>query len=144
MKHAVAMLVALVAAIAAVGAPSATAAPPVQVDWAKHLVDPATLSFAGTSSGAAPGTMTSQLVSLDAQAGPILHITFRWTISSPGKSFTAVTSGIWNTNTGRVVMNGRVTDGYLEGAQVHEEGQLVDPATLSFEGFLRLLPSTAG
>jgi MoxR-like ATPase len=31
----------------------------------------------------------------------------------------------------------------LLGARVHEEGQLVDPAHLGFEGFLRLMPSTA-
>ena len=40
-------------------------------------------------------------------------------------------------------MNGRVTEGYMLGAQVHEEGQLIDPASLTFAGFLRLLPSTA-
>jgi hypothetical protein len=143
MKTARTMLAALAAAIAAIGAPTATAASPVQVDFAKHVVDPAALTFAGTTSGDAPGTLTSELVSLDAQTGPILHITFRWTVSSPGRSFTAVTSGIWNTNSGSVVMNGRVTDGYLEGAQVHEAGQLVDLNTLSFEGSLRLMPSTA-
>src|SRR5262249_43577878 len=34
--------------------------PPVQVDWVKHLADPANLVFQGTTSGAAPGTLTSK------------------------------------------------------------------------------------
>jgi hypothetical protein len=41
-------------------------------------------------------------------------------------------------------MNGTVVDGYLLGAQVHEEGRLLDPATLHFAGFLRLMPGSAG
>jgi hypothetical protein len=136
-------LVALTVAALAIEAGTATAAPPVQVDWVKHVVDPANFVFEGTTSGDAPGTLTSKLVSLDAAAGPILHVTFDWIVSSGSKSFTARTSGIWNTNTGSVVMNGRVIVGYLNGAQVHEEGQLIDPATLSFQGFLQLLPNTA-
>ena len=136
-------LVAVVATALAIGAGNAAAAPPLQVDWVKHVVDPTHFVFEGTTSGAAPGALTSRLISLDAATGPILHVTFDWSVSSGSKSFTARTSGIWNTNTGRVVMNGRVIDGYLNGAQVHEEGQLVDPATLTFQGFLRLLPNTA-
>jgi hypothetical protein len=41
-------------------------------------------------------------------------------------------------------MNGTVVEGFLEGAQVHEEGQLVDPAALRFQGSIRLMPGTAG
>ena len=99
--------------------------------------------FEGTTSGAAPGLLTSNLVSKDATTGPILHITFDWIVSSGTKSFTARTSGTWNTQSGHVVMNGHVIAGYLNGAQVHEEGQLVDPDSLTFKGFLRLLPATA-
>jgi hypothetical protein len=32
-----------------------------------------------------------------------------------------------------------VIAGYKLGARVHEEGRLVDPATLTFEGYLRLM-----
>jgi hypothetical protein len=41
-------------------------------------------------------------------------------------------------------MNGAVIDGWLLGAQVHEEGQLVNPNTLGFEGSIRIMPATAG
>jgi hypothetical protein len=40
-------------------------------------------------------------------------------------------------------MNGTVVEGFLEGAQVHEEGQLVNPATLGFEETIRIMPVTA-
>jgi hypothetical protein len=40
-------------------------------------------------------------------------------------------------------MNGTVVDGFLQGAQVHEEGQLVNAATLRFEGTIRVMPATA-
>jgi hypothetical protein len=45
--------------------------------------------------------------------------------------------------TGAVIMNGTVVDGFLQGAQVHEEGQLVDAATLRFEGTIQVMPATA-
>ena len=40
-------------------------------------------------------------------------------------------------------MNGTVISGFMLGAQVHEAGQLVDPASLEFVGSIRLLPATA-
>ncbi len=44
----------------------------------------------------------------------------------------------------RAVTNGNVADGYLEGARVHEDGQLVDAATLRFQGSIQIVPATAG
>jgi hypothetical protein len=40
-------------------------------------------------------------------------------------------------------MNGTVVEGFLEGAQVHGEGQLVNAATLGFEETIRIMPVTA-
>ena len=40
-------------------------------------------------------------------------------------------------------MNGSVTSGYLAGARVCEQGELVDEATLEFQGFIQLMPGTA-
>jgi hypothetical protein len=60
------------------------------------------------------------------------------------QSFTALTSGIWNTDIGQVTLNGRVVSGYLDGAQVHEQGHLIDPTTLTFAGVIQLMPATAG
>ncbi len=125
-------------------APAATASnAPLQVDFVKHLVDPSTLTFEGTTSGAVSGDLTTR-VSVNNVSGPIIHMTVDWIVSAGDESFTAQTSGTWNTVIGQVVLDGSVISGYLNGAQVHEEGHLVDPSTLTFEGFLRLMPATAG
>ena len=72
-----------------------------------------------------------------------LQVTFDWIITAGAESFTAHLSGVLNTQTGAVVMNGTVVDGFLRGAQVHEVGQLVNPAALGFEGTISVMPSTA-
>ena len=137
---------ALIAALLAAALASSAAASnaPLNVTFDKHVVDPAAFVFQGTTGGDVPGALTSKLVSIEASTGPILHLTFDWIVSAGAKSFTARTSGIWNTKTGSVVMNGTVIDGYLLGAHVHEQGQLLDPTTLHFAGSLRLMPGTAG
>ena len=136
------------AAFVVIAAPAASTASasnaPLQVNFVKHVVDPVNLVFEGSTSGAVSGSLTSRLVSLNNVSGPIYNITFDWIVSAGDQSFTARTTGIWNTVTGDVVMNGDVvSSGYLSGAQVHEAGHLVDPSTLTFAGFLRLMPSTA-
>lgn len=137
-------LAALIATIALPATAANATNAPVQVDFVKHVVDPANFVFEGSVSGGVTGDLTSRLVSLNEVSGPIYHVTFDWIVSAGSDSFTTRTSGIWNTLTGQVVMNGNViSSGYLSGAQVHEEGQLVDARTLTFQGFLRLLPSTA-
>jgi hypothetical protein len=137
-----ALLAVVAAAVVASGAFGSNA--PVLVTFDKHVVDPVAFAFEGTAGGDVTGDLHSQLVSLSASSGPILQIAFDWTVSAGAKSFTARTEGIWNTKTGSVVMNGTVIDGYLLGAQVHEEGQLLDPATLHFAGTLQLMPASAG
>ena len=64
-------------------------------------------------------------------------------IDAGAESFTAHLSGVLNNVTGSVVMDGTVVDGFLEGAQVHEQGHLVNAETLRFEGTIRVMPATA-
>ena len=131
-------------AFAVATAPAATASnAPLRVDFIKHVVDPANLVFEGTVSDDVDGSLVSKLVTLNGIDGPNYNITFDWNVSAGDKSFTARTTGTWNTDTGQVVMNGTIIAGYLNGAQVHEQGHLVDPATLTFEGVLQLMPATA-
>ena len=75
-------------------------------------------------------------------------VTFEWAIEDGNlvdgdQSFTAVASGTLNNSTGKVVMNGEVVSGYMAGAKFIEEGQLVDPFTLQFQGSMKLVLSTA-
>lgn len=136
----------LVALLATVGALSASAPvasasnEPVRLSFDKSAVAPGV--WEGTVAGDISSELTTKLLSLRV-TGPIWQVEFDFIVDAGSSSFTTRLSGILNTETGAVVMNGRVSEGYLLGAQVHEEGQLVDPATLRFVGTIRLMPATA-
>jgi hypothetical protein len=118
---------------------------PVNLTFDKAAVDPGNPGvWLGTVSGDIEGTLETTLLDVR-ETGQVWHIEFEFDINAddPSESFTAHLNGILNLNTGRVVMNGTVIDGYLEGARVHEEGQLVDPDTLQFQGLIRIMPATA-
>jgi hypothetical protein len=116
--------------------------------------DPVRLSFekcpsaegvwTGTVDGDVTGGLTTMLRSAR-QTGNILHVNFDWVISAGTQSFTANLDGTLSLRTGRVVMNGTVVDGRLEGAQVHEQGQLApDLGVFCFRGSIRVMPGSAG
>jgi hypothetical protein len=113
---------------------------PVRISFEKCAV--AEGIWEGTVAGDVAGGLRTELTDLRV-TGPIWQVRFDWIIDAGAQSFTADLAGILNTNTGAVVMNGRVVDGYLLGAQVHEEGQLVDAQNLCFEGTIRIMPATA-
>ena len=92
--------------------------------------------------GDVTGDLRTELTALQI-TGPIWHVEFNWIIDAGQYSFTAHLKGTLNTLTGQVVMNGTVVDGWLLGAQVHEEGQLVDPNTLRFQGTIQIMPATS-
>lgn len=63
-----------------------------------------------------------------------------------GSGFTAVLEGIYNDSTGRTVLNGTVTEGWLAGAQIHEEGAfagLLDQKWPIFTGTLQIMPASS-
>lgn len=96
----------------------------------------------GMVSGDVTGSLMTELTSAH-QTGQILHVTFDWIIDAGAQSFTAELEGTLNLKTGAVEMDGTVVEGWLVGARVHEEGQLVDPATGRFQGEIVILPATA-
>lgn len=121
---------------------SSDARSPVRLTFEKSSIEEGI--WEGTVEGDIEGDLRTELTELR-ESGNVWHVRFAWIITAddPGESFTADLSGILNLNTGRVVMNGRVVDGYLEGARVHEEGQLVDPGNFGFEGLINIMPATA-
>ncbi len=140
---ALALLASTLGSIGAVGVSSAAATnAPVRLTFEKTIADPAAGVWTGTTGGDVNGTLRTELRSLTV-TGSIWHVTFDWIITAGERSFTARLTGVLNTATGGVVMNGTVVDGWLEGARVHEAGQLLDPDSLHFEGTIRLMPRTA-
>jgi len=139
-----ALCLALAAACSNTASLSAAPASPVRLNFTKSLVSTVPmLTWKGSVTGDVTGELETRLLSLRV-SGPIWHVEFDWIISSaPGTSFTARLTGILNTKTGKVIMNGTVIEGYLEGAQVHEEGLLTDATASKFEGTIRVAPQTA-
>ena len=96
----------------------------------------------GTVSGDFSGGLVTEPTFVD-DSQPVWQVEFDFTITADDESMKIHLKGTLNTNTGQVVMNGEVAEGYLEGAQVHEMGQLVDPDDSCFEGTIRINPRTA-
>ena len=123
------------------GSAAADGNAPVYLSFAK--ADPeGDFIWHGTVSGDISGSLETRLLSVS-QTGHILHVEFDWIVDAGEQSFTARLNGILDTERGTVTMNGTVIEGYLAGAQVHEEGQLVNPATSGFAGTIRLMPASA-
>jgi hypothetical protein len=135
------LLVLTAAVVAAAPVAPAASAEPLQLSFDKSSVAPGV--WHGTVEGDISGSLTTVLTDLRI-TGTIWQVRFDWIIEAGDRSFTADLSGVLNTETGSVVMNGNVVEGFLDGAQVHEEGQLIDPATLRFQGSIRLMPATTG
>lgn len=141
MKRILLVVVAAAAVAAASAAPTVASTQPIRLSFDKSLVSPGV--WQGTVGGDISGNLTTQLTDVRI-TGPIWHVRFDFVIDAGGRSFTIDLSGILNMKTGAVVMNGTVVQGYLEGAQVHEQAQLVDLATLRFQGSIQVMPATAG
>lgn len=139
-------IIAVLAAVAMTAFPQAASASasgdmnPIRLQFDKQ--GGANGTWNGTVNGDVEGALTTQLLSLE-PAGPILKVSFAWIVDAGNQSFTAVLDGTLNTLTGQVEMDGTIVEGWLAGAQVHEEGQMVDPATGRFQGTIMIFPATA-
>jgi len=125
----------------AVSQAQAAESEPVYLTFAKSDPD-GNYVWNGTVSGDVNGELETVLLGFSA-SGKILNVEFDWIVGAGDYSFTARMKGILDTESGKVVMNGTVIDGWLKGAQVHEEGQMVDPGTSGFAGTIRIMPASA-
>ena len=141
-KLVVGILIAMATVVASgSGAAQAEGPKPIVVTFTKHVVDPSNLVFMGTTGGRAKGDLTSRMVPGSLTQGPRYWIfSFDWivTAKSNHKSFVARTTGVFDTVAWTVIMDGSVTEGWHLGAPVHEEGQLIDPATFTFAGVIEI------
>jgi hypothetical protein len=95
-------------------------------------------NWEGTVSGDVEGNLRTVLLNADT-TDPVWQVEFDWIIESGDRSFTARMSGTLNTETGAVAMQGEVIEGWMLGAPVQEEGQMVDAETSTFEGTIRIM-----
>jgi hypothetical protein len=140
----VAVLLAVLAATVAwslTAAPAATASSaPVRIPFDKHY-DAALGYYVGTACDG--GTIAVRVLASHA-TGQVQHLTAQFDVTIGTRLFTAILNGDFNSVTRRTLLNGTITSGWLQGAQVHEQGQLVNPDTGHFVGELRLVPASAG
>jgi hypothetical protein len=135
------LLVSLLATLA-VATPASASSAAIVVPFEKHWVEPG--HYVGTAGDG--GTIEMWVYDVTF-VGNIQQFSVTLQLSLDGQSLTAILDGHFNFSTARVVMNGMVVDGWLEGAQVHEEGQYAgdDPNTGGpiFAGTVQLMPSSA-
>lgn len=138
MKRLISALGAVVA-ILALSAPALAAPRPVVLEFEKS--NAADGYYVGTIQGG--GTLQMWLADRQVH-GNTQHFTATVRVDgSSAGSFTAAVSGKINLGTGRVVLNGTVTDGDHEGARVNEQSQLVGFDPLTFVGTIRIMPASS-
>jgi len=117
----------------------ATAAQSALLTWTfdKCSVGPGAWQGTATGPSGVAEPLQTQLTGAR-QTGSVLQVEFDWHV---GTTYLAQLSGVLNLKTGAVVMNGTVTEGQYVGSQVHEEGQLYDPANSCFAGTIRVMPA---
>lgn len=117
---------------------------PIVISFDKH--SPGDGHYVGTACNG--GTIDMQL-SNSSVTGNVQQFAATVRLMCPGRgALTALVDGKFNFSTGKTVLNGVVVDGWLAGAQVHEEGQFVgrDPVSgdpYRFVGTVQLMPASA-
>ena len=136
-KLGIGMLLALLCAVlmllGAVSAQSANA--PLELTFEK--CDPeGDFVWNGTVSGDVAGDLTTMPTFVD-DTQKVWQVAFDFVIGGEQPMILHLV-GTLNTNTGQVVLNGEVVEGDLQGARVHEMGQLVDAEQSCFEGTISI------
>jgi len=138
MRRLMTSMVATLAMVAALAAPATAAQRPVILTFEKAWA--ATDYYVGTVGS---GGTIEMWLSNKSVIGNTQHFDATVEIDAPSGDFTAFVSGQINFSTGRVVLNGAITTGWLAGARVQETSQLTDPATGSFSGTIQIMPASS-
>jgi hypothetical protein len=133
-----AIMVAAFAITTAAAAPVTAAQRPIILDFEKAWAAPD--YYVGTVDG---GGTIEMWLSDKRVIGNTQYFDATVAVDASGGAFTAFVSGQITFSTGRVVLNGTVTSGWMAGAQVQEESQLIDPATFSFTGTIQVMPASS-
>jgi len=131
-------MVATLALVTMLAAPVTAAQRPIVLGFEKAWAAPD--YYVGTVDG---GGTIEMWLSDKSVIGNTQHFDATVAVNASGGVFTAFVSGQINFSTGRVVLNGTVTSGWMAGARVQEESQLIDPATFSFTGTIQVMPASS-
>jgi hypothetical protein len=132
------LLVTMCGAVAVSTASASASSEPIRISFEKHWVEPG--HYVGETGD---GGSIEMWVSNSTVTGNMQHFDVTISATVADRSFTAALDGTFNFATAKTRLNGTVTEGWLEGAQVHEQGQLVAVDPLTFTGTLLLMPASA-
>ena len=121
---------------------------PVEVTFTKWVT--AFPDMAGLTGGDVEGTFEGEVLQRTPLDNGIVQLTARYQVIDPAglHSFTAIIQGTQNSQTRSAVLNGVVTEGWLAGAQVHVDFDVVTPCEFGssntcFRGTIRVMPGSA-
>jgi hypothetical protein len=122
-------------------------AAPVEVTFTKWITTYPAL--AGVTGGDVAGTFVGEVLSFTPfDNGVIADVRARYEVRAGAHSFTAEIEGKQNNETATAVLNGVVTEGWLAGARVHVEFDVISTCTGKpegpcFRGTIRVMPGSA-
>jgi len=139
---------ALSALVLGVGGVSASSAPvtwsfDVSFDQAATAANKGAPTWTGSANGPGSGTIAVKLVDATL-SGEALHIELEVAIAAGAQSSAVLLSGVFNEVTTHGDMNGVVSNGWLAGAQAHQQAARFDPTSPArLTGTLRLMSGSA-
>jgi hypothetical protein len=142
----IALLVLGLAALAVTASSVSASSSSIVIPFEKHAIGPG--HYVGTAGDG--GTIEMQVYDSrftggDPETSSHWIQRFKATVKLTvgGQSLTAALDGQFNFTTRQTVLNGIVVDGWLSGAQIHEEGTLTGFAPLTFVGTVMLMRGSA-
>jgi hypothetical protein len=141
-----ALLVVALAALAVTASSGSASRSSIVIPFEKHAVGPG--HYVGTAGDG--GTIEMQVYDSRFTGGDpetsdhwIQHFKATLQLTVGGQSLTATLDGQFNFTTRQTVLNGVVLDGWLSGAQIHEEGKVTGFSPLTFVGTVMLMRGSA-
>lgn len=146
MRKIIALSVIALAALALTASSASASSSAIVIPFEKHAVGPG--HYVGTAGDG--GTIDLQVYDSSFTGGDpatsdhwIQHFKATLQLTVGGQSLTASLDGQFNFTTRQTVLNGVVVDGWLSGAQVHEEGKVTSFSPLTFVGTVMLMRGSA-
>ena len=146
MRKLLAVVAVALAALAVSAASVSASSSSIVIPFEKHAVYPG--HYVGTAGDG--GTIDLQVYDSRFTGGDpetsnhwVQHFKATLQLTVGGQSLTATLDGQFNFTTRQTVLDGVVVDGWLSGAQVHEEGKVTGFSPLTFVGTVMVMRGSA-